>query len=76
MRIGMITGEYPPMQGGIGAYTRILAGEMAKQGNDLFVLSREGTLKHDSRIQLQATIQQWGLGSLRAARQWAHDESA
>ena len=73
MRIGMITGEYPPMQGGIGAFTRILAGEMATQGHDLFVLSREGTQNNDPRIQLQPSVRHWRLGSLRDARHWAHD---
>ncbi len=73
MRIGMITGEYPPMQGGIGAFTRILAGEMAAQGNDLFIFSREGTQSDDPRLQLQASVRHWGLGSLRDARQWARE---
>jgi glycosyltransferase involved in cell wall biosynthesis len=71
MRIGMITGEYPPMQGGIGAFTRILAGEMAAQGHELFVLSRKGAQSDDPRVHLQPSVQQWGLGSLRDARRWA-----
>ncbi len=32
MRIGIVTGEYPPMQGGIGAYAQILAKEMLGDG--------------------------------------------
>ncbi len=60
MRIGMITGEYPPMQGGIGAYTRILAGEMAAQGHEVFVLSRTGTTSNNPHVQLSASIDQLG----------------
>ena len=71
MRIGMITGEYPPMEGGIGAYTRILAEKLAKQGHELFILSREGTQSSDPAVRLSASIKGWGLGSLRDARQWA-----
>ncbi len=69
----MITGEYPPMQGGVGAFTRILSGEMAAQGHGLFVLSRTGTTNDDERVQLSANIGSWNIGSLRAARRWAHD---
>jgi hypothetical protein len=29
MKIGLITGEYPPMQGGVGAFTQELARAMA-----------------------------------------------
>ncbi|MEP7293075.1 MAG: glycosyltransferase [Chloroflexota bacterium] len=73
MRIGMITGEYPPMQGGVGAFTRILSSEMAAQGHDLFVLSRAGTSSADPRVHLSATVNQWGVASLFAARRWAQD---
>lgn len=73
MRIGMITGEYPPMQGGVGAFTRILAGALAAQGHELYVLSRTGTHSDDSRVELSASIGNWGAGSLLAARRWARE---
>ncbi len=73
MRIGMITGEYPPMQGGIGAFTRILAGEMTTQGHEVFILSRVGTQNRDPSLNLNATIRKWRFGSLRTAQQWARD---
>ncbi len=74
MRIGMIAGEFPPMQGGVGAFTRILASEMAAQGHDLFVLSRAGTQSEDAHVHLTPSIRRWGIGSLRAARRWARDQ--
>jgi glycosyltransferase involved in cell wall biosynthesis len=71
MRIGMITGEYPPMQGGVAAFTRILAGELAANDHDLFVLSRSGTQSDYPRVRLTAAIERWGIDSLFTARRWA-----
>ncbi len=73
MRIGMITGEYPPMQGGVGAFTRILSSEMAAQGCDIFVFSRAETSSDDPRVCLTPAVHQWGINSLSAARQWTRD---
>ena len=61
------------MQGGIGAFTRILSGEIAAQEHELFVLIRAGTQSADPAVRLNANIHQWGIGSLRTARQWARD---
>ncbi len=72
MRIGMITGEYPPLQGGVGAYSRILAGEIAAQGHDVFVLSRAGTTSADPAVRLTAMIDRWNAASLLTIRRWAH----
>lgn len=71
MRIGFITGEYPPMQGGVGAYTRILAGNIAAQGHEVHILSRVGSINDDPAIQLAPLIKQWTLASLPAIRTWA-----
>ncbi|GIV84911.1 MAG: glycosyl transferase family 1 [Candidatus Roseilinea sp.] len=40
MRIGLIAGEYPPLQGGLGDYTRRLALALADLGHDPHVLTR------------------------------------
>jgi glycosyltransferase involved in cell wall biosynthesis len=73
MRIGIITGEYPPMQGGIGAYTRILAGELAAQGHAVFVYSRRSARSENPAIHLTPVVGRWGLGSLIGAASWARD---
>lgn len=39
MRIGLITGEFPPMQGGVGAFSERLAQAMAAQGHDMHVVT-------------------------------------
>jgi glycosyltransferase involved in cell wall biosynthesis len=75
MRIGLVTGEYPPMIGGVGAYTHILAQEMVRQGHHVFVLSdRRAQSQND--IPTANTIRTWNLGALRAIRRWAVENEA
>jgi glycosyltransferase involved in cell wall biosynthesis len=71
MRIGIITGEYPPMQGGVGAYSHILAHELAQQEQAVFVFSGSGT--QDESLSLANSVQHWSLSSLLAARKWARE---
>jgi glycosyltransferase involved in cell wall biosynthesis len=73
MRIGIVTGEYPPMQGGVGAYTHILARELVEQGNSVHVFSSHGA-KSDNSIPVENKVQGWGLGSLKAIRRWAAEQ--
>ncbi len=73
MRIGLVTGEYPPMQGGVGAYSRILAGELARLGHAVHVLSSRQALNDDPAISLSSSISRWNLNSLRTIRAWARD---
>jgi glycosyltransferase involved in cell wall biosynthesis len=62
MRIGIITGEFPPMQGGVGDYSMELARELAKQGHELFVLTNVQAQQHIPLpgISVQPTVEQWG----------------
>lgn len=69
MRIGMITGEYPPMQGGVGAYTAILARHLAANGQEVHLFSTQGT--HSPDLPLTNTLQRWDHGSLKATAAWA-----
>lgn len=39
MRIGLVTGEYPPMQGGVGAFTRELAHVLDDLGHEIHVMT-------------------------------------
>lgn len=71
MRIGMIAGEYPPMQGGVGAYSRILAQRLAALGHEIHVLSGAAAKETDPALTL-TTVEGWGINGLRAARRWAH----
>lgn len=42
MRIGLITGEYPPMQGGVGAFTHELGTALVDLGHEVHVITRVG----------------------------------
>lgn len=42
MKIGLITGEYPPMQGGVGDFTRELGTALAGLGHEVHVVTRVG----------------------------------
>lgn len=52
MRIGLLTGEYPPMEGGVGAFTQALAKAMAPHGHELYVISHRHSRPPD--LQLKA----------------------
>ncbi len=79
MRIGFITGEYPPMQGGVGAFTREMARAMADLGHEVRVLSsvRAGAGNLPD-VPIDAIIDRWRYRAMRAARGWArlHDLDA
>ena len=68
MRIGIVTGEYPPMQGGVGAYTRILARHFSDNGHDISLFS--STQAYSDTFPIFCTPDNWGIGSLRAIHQW------
>ena len=73
MRIGFVTGEYPPMQGGVGAYTRVLAQALYKKGHDVFIFSDAQAKEPLSAIPLTKTQHGWGLSAMRAINKWAHE---
>ena len=39
MRVGLVTGEYPPMQGGVGDFTRQLGQALAALGVETHVIT-------------------------------------
>ncbi len=71
MRIGLITGEYPPMQGGVGAFSRELGAALVHQGHSLFVLTDgRAATSQDPGIQVTATIRNWNRASLFEVCRW------
>jgi glycosyltransferase involved in cell wall biosynthesis len=72
MRIGLITGEYPPMQGGVGAFSRELAAALVQQGHSLHILTdRRVASAGEPGIDVAAVIRNWNRASLLDARRWA-----
>lgn len=70
MRIGLVTGEFPPMEGGVGAFTRELARALAVQGHEIHVITHR-----DARPKLPDG-ERYSLGQLRepleASFGWLH----
>lgn len=62
MRIGMITGEFPPMQGGVGDFTLELARELVKMGHQIFILTNiyANPPHQEHGIGVQPSVEEWG----------------
>ena len=69
MRIGIVTGEYPPMQGGVGAFSQIIAALLAEQGHAVHVLTHpDASPTPDVTL---APVSDWGFAALGVVRDWA-----
>lgn len=73
MRIGLVTGEYPPMEGGIGAHCRELARELTHQGHSVFVYSDSRSEEPGSQVALKHNQGRWRIGALVSINRWAVD---
>jgi glycosyltransferase involved in cell wall biosynthesis len=74
MRIGIVTGEFPPLAGGVGDYSRQLALALAAQGADVHVLTdvrcaAAGELAEG--FTLHPVIQRWTFPALWQVRSLA-----
>lgn len=68
MKIGLISGEFPPMPGGVGDFTRSLAERLRDHGHEVHILSRKGSTSTTLKV---SEARGWGLSSLPAIRAWA-----
>ncbi|MFN8375235.1 MAG: glycosyltransferase [Anaerolineae bacterium] len=71
MRIGIVTGEYPPMQGGVGAFSQIIARKLTEHGHQVRVFSSTTAQSEDKDIPLTQHSGHWGLRVLPEINQWA-----
>ncbi len=75
MRIAMITGEYPPMEGGVGAYTHQLATALATAGHTIDVLTSPAKggrtdVVREGAVTVHRCITRWGLQGILRTRRW------
>jgi glycosyltransferase involved in cell wall biosynthesis len=72
MHIGFVTGEYPPMEGGVGAYTRELARALVARGHQVSVFTRAAAAQaNEPDIQIAAQIAgHWGWKTSKAVQAW------
>ncbi|GAB4469454.1 MAG: glycosyltransferase family 4 protein [Anaerolineae bacterium] len=77
MHVGLVTGEYPPMEGGVGAFTREIARAMAAAGHTVSVFTRAAARgEPEPGIAVHAVVgSRWGWGASRAVRTWAQQSS-
>ena len=70
MKVLLVTGEYPPMQGGVGDYTKELALAFARAGAEAHVLTQEaGTTPMEiPGIELHVAKGKWGWRNLLHAK--------
>jgi glycosyltransferase involved in cell wall biosynthesis len=57
MRIGLVTGEYPPMEGGVGAFTEQLARTLADQGHDIDIITSKKARPADTPRRASAVLE-------------------
>ncbi len=76
MRIGIVTGEYPPMQGGVGDYSRELSIALANLGHEVHILTRAGCRPEGlvAGCTLAPDIERWGWSLGGRIRRWARDK--
>jgi glycosyltransferase involved in cell wall biosynthesis len=72
VQVGFVTGEYPPMQGGVGAFTREVARAMADAGHGVHVFTRaECKDSGEPGISVEGKIEgRWGWRTPRQVAQW------
>jgi glycosyltransferase involved in cell wall biosynthesis len=75
MHIGLITGEYPPDQGGVGDFTREIGKALATLGHDVHVITSElQASSGESQISVHREITSWSWGCWKQIRQIAQRE--
>ncbi|MEN6478097.1 MAG: glycosyltransferase family 4 protein [Anaerolineales bacterium] len=69
LRLLMITGEYPPMEGGVADYSRILAQRLAQRGVEVHVLTstEAGPTGERDGLMVHATVADWSFKPAFAA---------
>ena len=74
MRIGIITGEYPPMEGGVGAFTQELSLALHHLGHQIHILTSgtdaAGEQTVEAGLMVRRTVPHWGVSGIRQACGW------
>ena len=71
MKIGLVTAEYAPMQGGVGDFTREVGRALAVLGHEVHVITNlksqiPNTKGDEGRVQVERIMEGWGWGCWRA----------
>ena len=63
VRVALVTGEYPPMRGGVADYTSLLAGALCRFGVEVSVLTSSraaGRRNGDGPPRIVTSVKNWG----------------
>lgn len=71
MRIGLITGEYPPMEGGVGDFTAQLAQALSALGHEIHVLTGRSDGPSAANFRVHRAIEHWKWGCWKQVLQIA-----
>ena len=69
MRIGIVSGEFPPMTGGVGAFSQILARRMQGAGHTIEIYSDRRARSDD--LSLSGATDSWRAPTLLDIRRWS-----
>ncbi len=59
-KIGIVTGEYPPMQGGVGDFSRELAAALAARGHEVHIITRTAAQAQSEPFPVHPAVDHWG----------------
>lgn len=75
MKIGFITGEYPPMEGGVGAFTQELARAMADLGHEIHIITDKAARPPNAPAKLRTLHEPIDIGFAKLhprIKKWRH----
>ena len=76
-KIGLVTGEYPPMEGGVGAFTQELAKALDALGHEVFIISSRASKPTDRSYSVRELNRPIDLGYAKLiarGRRWAWND--
>jgi glycosyltransferase involved in cell wall biosynthesis len=62
MRVFLVSGEYPPLQGGVGDFTHELGKALHDLGVDVHVVTSAACADHGTALQVHPVVQRWSWG--------------
>jgi len=69
-RVLLVSAEYPPMPGGVGDYTALLAAHLASAGAAIVVLTTgNGAVRHDGDVTVYESVPSWGWSNVDAVHE-------
>jgi len=75
MRIAIVTAEYPPLEGGVGDFTRQLGLALTAQGHEIHILTNldgKPDITQEDGVTIHREIGDWGWACHHRINRWIH----